>query len=351
MKKILFIFHIVFVAGLFYAQTPTASQNYIYSKTYLSEDGSKKSEAVQYFDGLGRLKQTVSVKSTSSGKDLVIPVFYDELGRQAKDFLPLPMATANSGIQTVSEADINSYYGVTNAFSEKVFDSSPFGKVLEVAAPGDAWKKGSGHTVQSQYETNVSADQVKKYVITSSWADATLSPSIPTVEWYAESQLMKNITVDEDGNKSIAFKNSQGQTVLARKMNGTTPVDTYYIYNIYDQLAYVITPKADLQISQNGNVVTQTILNEFCYQYKYDNKNRLVEKYIPGKGWEYMVYDKQNRLVGTQDPNLRLQNQWLYTKYDELGRMAFSGICNGSSRITEQALADNYGNNNVKRTN
>ncbi|ROH99390.1 DUF6443 domain-containing protein [Chryseobacterium daecheongense] len=342
MKKILFIFHIVFVAGLFYAQTPTASQNYIYSKTYLSEDGSKKSEAVQYFDGLGRLKQTVSVKSTPSGKDLVVPVFYDELGRQPKDFLPLPITTANSGIQPVSEADINSYYGVANAFSEKVFDNSPLGKVLEVAAPGDAWKKGSGHTIQSQYETNVSADQVKKYVITSSWADATLSPSVPTVEWYAESQLMKNITIDEDGNKSIAFKNSQGQTVLARKMDGSTPVDTYYIYNVYDQLAYVITPKADVQISQNGNVVTQTVLNDFCYQYKYDNKNRLVEKYIPGKGWEHMVYDKANRLIFTQDAVMRSSGKWLFTKYDQFGRVIYTGFILAAPRASLQDVADDY---------
>ncbi|WP_170149000.1 DUF6443 domain-containing protein [Chryseobacterium defluvii] len=333
MKKILFIFHIVFVAGLFYAQTPTASQNYIYSKTYLSEDGSKKSEAVQYFDGLGRLKQTVSVKSTPSGKDLVVPVFYDELGRQAKDFLPLPIITANSGIQAVSETDINSYYGVINAFREKIIDNSPLEMILEVAAPGDVWKKGSGHTIQSQYETNVSADQVKKYIITSSWADATLSATVPTVEWYGESQLMKNITVDEDGNKNIEFKNSQGQTILTRKMNGTTPVDTYYIYNIYDQLAYVITPKADVQISQNGNFVTQTILNEFCYQYKYDNRNRIVEKYIPGKGWEQMVYNKKNQVILHRDSNLKngingyVDNEaWFFTKYDQFGRAIYTGI-------------------------
>ncbi|RKT01776.1 DUF6443 domain-containing protein [Chryseobacterium defluvii] len=350
MKKLLFIFNMLFVAGLFYAQTPTTSQNYIYTRTYLSEDGSKKTESVQYFDGLGRLKQTVSVKATPSGKDLVVPVLYDELGRQPKDFLPLPMATANAGIQTLTEADVNSYYNVANAYVEKIFDNSPLSKVLEVATPGDAWKKNSGHTRKSEFETNITADQVKKFVINSSWANATVSFSVPTVEWYGESQLMKNVTIDEDGNKSITFKDSQGKTILARKMNGTEPVDTYYIYNLYDQLALVITPKANKEITQNGNVVTQSILDQYCYQYKYDNRNRMVEKRLPGKNsWDYFVYDKQNRLVLSQDANQN-RKEWTFTKYDKFGRVVYTGLlANTSNRVTMQnslnAMSSNELNN------
>ncbi|WP_120233467.1 DUF6443 domain-containing protein [Chryseobacterium sp. AG363] len=346
MKKLIILSTIMLGLGISHAQNLTPAENYVYSKTYLSEDGSKKAESVQYFDGLGRLKQTISVKSSPTGKDLVVPVYYDELGRQTKNFLPLPMATTNSGIQTPVEADINSYYGVSNAYSEKIFDNSPLGRVIETAAPGDTWKKGSGHTIKSDYETNIPADRVKKYTITSSWANTVSSFSIPAVEWFTGNQLMKMVTTDEDGNKSILFKNSQGQTILARKMNGSVPIDTYYIYNIYNQLVLVIPPKADKEIAENGDTVTQAILDKLCYQYKYDNRGRQVEKRLPGKNyWEYFVYDKQNRLVLSQDANQHLK-QWSFVKYDQLGRVVYTGLlANTSDRITMQNALNNMANN------
>lgn len=61
------------------------------------------------------------------------------------------------------------------------------------------------------------------------------------------------------------------------------------------------------------------------YQYKYDAHNRLIEKKIPGKDWEYIVYDKLNRPVLTQDANLRAKNSWLFTKYDAFSRVVYTG--------------------------
>jgi len=134
--------------------------------------------------------------------------------------------------------------------------------------------------------------------------------------------LYKNTVTDEDGNKTIEFKNGQGQTILVRKMlDDVTKADTYYVYNDYNQLAYVIPP-----LAVTANTVDETTLNNLCYQYKYDERNRLVEKKLPGKGWEYMVYDKADRLVGTQDANLRLTSTWLVTKYDRFGRVIYTGL-------------------------
>ena len=107
------------LASLSYAQTNT--ENYVQSKTCLNEDCTKISEAITYFDGLGRPKQVVSVKSTPSGKDLVTPVTYDGFGRKVKDILPVPADTQNSMIHTgiVNESAANTYYGVSNAYLEK----------------------------------------------------------------------------------------------------------------------------------------------------------------------------------------------------------------------------------------
>ena len=71
--------------------------------------------------------------------------------------------------------------------------------------------------------------------------------------------------------------------------------------------------------------VDNTALEDLCYQYRYDHRNRLVEKKIPQKGWEYIIYDVLDRPVLTQDANLRASKHWLFTKYDAFGRVLYTG--------------------------
>src|SRR5690554_6484467 len=127
--------------------------------------------------------------------------------------------------------------------------------------------------------------------------------------------------------------------------NPVQRVDTYYVYDIYGNLTAVIPP-----LAAKNSSITLTIQNNLCYLYRYDEKNRLVEKKLPGKGKEYMVYDKQDRLVATQDANLRSENKWLFTKYDKFGRVVYTGTLNSSS--TRQSLQDqvnDFGSNNEER--
>ncbi|SMO47361.1 RHS repeat-associated core domain-containing protein [Chryseobacterium rhizoplanae] len=324
------------------AGAQTTTENYVYSKVTLSENGSKKSETIQYFDGLGRPKQTIQVKSTPLGQDIVMPVTYDQLGRQTRSILPVPMPTSNLGIQNVSEATANAYYGVPNAYSEQKLEASPLARVLETASPGAEWAMNSGHTRKAAYEINKNSDKVKKFSFTNSWVSTIAVSSVPTVSFYNEKVLVKTSGTDEDGNKTIEFTNGLGQTVLVRKViTATENADTYYLYNDYGQLIYVISPKAEAQITSNNNVVTQQILDDLCYQYKYDNKGRLAEKKIPGKGWEYMVYNKADRLILTQDTVLKEKGQWLFTKYDQFGRVVYTGITNNAaSRASMQNSAN-----------
>ena len=78
------------------------------------------------------------------------------------------------------------------------------------------------------------------------------------------------------------------------------------------------------------------------YQYRYDGRNRLVEKQLPGKGVEYIAYNKLDQPILTQDANLRASNDWLFTKYDAFGRVVYTGkFHKQGSRISVQAAADN----------
>src|SRR5690606_30962603 len=131
--------------------------------------------------------------------------------------------------------------------------------------------------------------------------------------------------------------------------------DTYYVYDIYGNLTYVIPPLLAAHYQGAGNLPTNwgDRMNDLGYVYRYDHRNRLVEKKLPGKGWEYMVYDKQDRLVATQDPNLRNDGGlWLFTKYDQFGRVVYTGIFNGgTSRSSVQTMADGAANNNNESRN
>jgi len=356
------------LAGLFFAQSTT--ENFVQSKSCLNDDCSKKAETITYFDGLGRPKQVIMVKSTVSGKDLVTPITYDGFGRQVKDILPVPVATQNSMIHTgiINENQANSYYGVSNAYAEKDLEKSPLDRVLQQANAGEAWKMSSGHTQKFTYEANLGTE-VKKFVTNTSINTVNAisnTVSVPSVSTsnngnYPAGTLYKNTVTDEDGNPVVQFTNAQGQTLLIRRTDGNQNIDTYYVYNEYNQLAFVMSPKAVKQIEANNKVITEAILNDLCYQYKYDGKTRLVEKKLPGKDWEFMVYDKQDRLVLMQDGILRtttnnfLSKGWIFTKYDELGRVAYTGFfTNSATRQAMQTAVNTMpanASNNEKRSN
>lgn len=302
-------------------------------------------------------------------KDIVSHVEYDNLGRMTKEYLPLTNGSGDANFRT-GEMGIETqrYYankyakdfaGVTlpsqvNAYSEKAYDSSPLNRVTQQAAPGTDWKLGNGHEIKFGYDVN-SANEVKEYEVTTTFANNTYTPTLQGgTASYGEGELSKTVTKDEnwkDGqthpkdHTTEEFKNKSGQVVLKRTYNANQPHDTYYVYDDFGNLTYVIPPKAEGSVAKP----TATQLSELCYQYKYDNRNRLVEKKIPGKGWEYIVYDKLDRPVLTQDANLKAQNKWLFTKYDKLGRVIYTGVYSQpGTRILKQEESDEYGNENFE---
>ncbi len=338
MKKIIIPIGIVMM-GSVKAQV-SGTENYIQAKTYLDYSGTtptKSSEAVQYFDGLGRPKQVVNVKASPQGKDVVTHIEYDQFGRQVKDYLPVPQSgTQNGGIYTSPLGNASSVYGGEKIFSEKVLESSPLDRIQQQIQVGNDW---AGKPVKFDYDANTDGE-VKKYTTSTTWVNGATSSSISLSGTFGGAQLYKNTVTDEDGSKTIEFKNGQGQTLLVRKMiSASENADTYYVYNEYNQLAFVIPPLAAVSAS-----LDQATLDNLCYQYRYDGRGRLVEKKLPGKGWEYLVYNKADRLIMTQDTVLKGKGQWLFTKYDQFGRVVYTGISNNAS---DRALIQNSANVNT----
>ncbi|WP_410493598.1 DUF6443 domain-containing protein [Chryseobacterium sp. JV274] len=298
--------------------------------TTVSDGSLQQVQSIQFFDGLGRPKQSVSIKSTPTGKDLVTHIPYDNFGRQVDSWLPVPMSSLSGNIQTGVEGSANSYYqsnGIndTYPFTHKTLENSPLDRVLNQKNPGSDWQS---KPVVFGYEANVTGE-VKKYTTVTTWVDGATSSALSVSSSYGDAQLYKNTVTDEDNNKTIEFKNGRGQTLLVRKViSASENADTYYVYNEYDQLAFVIPPLASAAAT-----VSASALEHLCYQYKYDGKNRLVEKKLPGKGLEQMVYNKKDQVILYRDTvlkngiaNFSADQSWMFTKYDRFGRVVYTGI-------------------------
>ena len=130
-----------------------SSENYIKTTEYLTENGEDgdKKVSIVYFDGLGREKQTVQVAVSPSGKDVLTHYEYDKLGRQVKDFLPVPSSNSNGNLISDPSSLYTQYYGqnygTSYFYAEKELENSPLCRVLKQAAPGDAWKLGSENEI------------------------------------------------------------------------------------------------------------------------------------------------------------------------------------------------------------
>jgi len=355
------------IAADAYTSIAFSNENYVLTRTFQKEMNSVSSirnnsdviESITYFDGLGRPMQNIAVKSSPTKQDIITHIGYDGFGRQDKDYLPfMPSTGAIGSYRTGADTSTNSYYTTNfateinsskpNPFSEKLFENSPLNRILQQGAPGKDWALGSGHEIKMNYETN-KANEVKLFTALTSWNitselyDINLGNPQGNI-FYQPNQLYKTVTKNENwvsgtDNTTEEFKDKEGRIILKRTYGYSivnnqpqnTAHDTYYVYDIYGNLTFVFPPKAD-------GAITVAVLNDLCYQYKYDYRNRLVEKKLPGKDWEYIVYNKLDQPVLTQDAILRSNNNWLFTKYDPFGRIVYKGEYANSTQTTRFSL-------------
>jgi RHS repeat-associated protein len=316
-------------------------------------------QQVGYFDGLGRTIQTVITRGSNGSKDIVSPVEYDNYGREVKKFLPYADLNSNptGSFRSTAYADQNYFYNPANSasdapkdanpFAQTFFEFSPASRIMENGAPGQTWQPGSGYTVKPLSLLNTVTDSVQRWtttIVTSGWGTYTAAG------YYAANDMFKMITIDEHGKQVIEFKDKEGKVILKKVQltatadNGTGKgytgwLSTYYIYDDINNLRCVIQPEGVKAIAGNWTLTT-TLLNEQCFRYEYDERNRMIIKKVPGAGEVWMVYDARDRLVLTQDANLLASGKWMYTLYDELNRPSSTGLwTNANDRSYHKGLA------------
>lgn len=337
MKKLL----IALLCAPVWMVAQTNTQNWSKKTTYREANSGRPTSTVTYYDGLGRPIQKNVNKQSGSGKDMITHTEYD-MGRQLKEYLPYPATTNDMSYQSGAQSATLNYaqYSGQYPFSEKLVEASPLARTLKQGAPGNDWQVNpnadTDHTIKMDYQTNA-ANEVKNYFAVTTWdnANGVYMTQLQDKGYYAANRLYKTVTKDENwtsgtNNTIEEFKDKSGRVVLKRTYNNEVH-DTYYIYDIYGNLTYVIPPLVTNPAAQ---------LDDLCYQYKYDSRNRMVEKKLPGKQWEFIVYDKIDRVVATGpalSPFGGTQTGYLITKYDALGRAVYTGwLQSNATRVTMQ---------------
>ncbi|MDL2141670.1 DUF6443 domain-containing protein [Flavobacterium tructae] len=379
------IFYIISISLFCVLQTEaqTTTENHVKSTIYrlptTTTDVTKAKVNVTYYDGLGRPMQQVAGKASNSGKDIITHIEYDALGRQSRQYLPYESSASNLLFDTSAKSNTETFYisaayeNTVNPYSENFYEASPLNRVRKQGAPGNIWQgdpyTDNDRTVKFVYQTNTTADAVLKLTAPTTWnaTNKTYDVSFVSSGYYAEGQLYKTVVQNENKIGPVytgttaslksylteEFKNKEGKLVLKRVYWDTDftdtfftrALDTYYVYDSYGNLTYVLPPLAEGQGSQ---------LDELCYQYKYDDRNRQVEKKLPGKNWEFIVYDALDRVIAvgpTASPFGDGEIGWFYNMYDIFDRICLTGWyrsdVNTISRRTLQAA--NTGVVNVSR--
>lgn len=381
MKQHLIFLLVFFLSVPAFAQTET--ENYIISTKYNTPIQEQylhyvpdelKRVNITYLDGLGRAKQTIALGAGEDWQDIVVPIVYDSYGRQAKTYLPYadknqyePSLDYRDNTTTISS--IKALYdarhpeafssGTINPYSETAYDNSPLNRAVKQGYPGqngDVNLQGvNNHTVRTEHLVNTGLDVYNFNAVYTDPAD-TETPTLIVSGYYGSGQLYKTVVKNENwtsgtNNTTQEFKDKNGNVLLKRAYNyisasspsSSTAYNTYYVYDRFDNLTFVIPPLAADQIVQSQNQINSDVLNGLCYIYHYDYRNRVIEKKVPGKGWEYIVYDKLDRPVLTQDQNLKDENKWLFTKYDIFGRVVYTGEYTDSR--TRKAIQEDLDDN------
>ena len=300
-------------------------ENYTLERTMLNANGTKYIDKIVYYDGLGRPFETALKAASPYRSDIVSYQEYDGAGRQYKVWSPVPMdahdgCIGQSCIQTASQ----SFYLDPMAYQEIIYEQSSLDRASYTTGPGQAWYN-AGRKVKNNYFTNTEKGSLACVLYTIQ----DDQQSILNKGFYPKSELVVIQTTDEDDHVNYEFKDKQGRVVLKRVMDGSKMLDTYFVYDDFGRLRYVLPPDASQRLSTANSSwnINHELLQQTAYYYQYDRRGNCVIKKLPGCKAILMKYDMADRLIFSQDGNQYGKKEWSLFLYDAFGRHVISAVC------------------------
>ena len=300
---------------------------------------------IAYFDGLGRHEMSVSKGASANGGDVIKPTYYDHAGRDnAREYLPFVRNDATGDyLPDVFEYQRAYFAKVypgdeSYAFQETIFEPSELDRPLAAYNAGSIFHNKNKKT-RFDYDTNSASDRVFHLKFNANGA-------LDVLGFIPDNTLYRNIVENEDGGMIINFTDQLGRKILERTIdrhNNSSSMDTYYVYDDRDRLCIVISPRGSTVLrSGQHHALGEELIDKYCYYYLHDEASRIVERKLPGKGIEYLIYDKGDRLVMSQDGNQRKQQEWTYYVYDNFNRLISTSLVKQQITLSRQDIQNRY---------
>jgi RHS repeat-associated protein len=294
-----------------YSTAQSSFKNYVQTKTFLDDTGTTFLRHIDYYDELGYVSETVDVGCNTSQTPVLTRTEYTAQLKPSLQWAPVPV----TGLDYLNGTDAltaeRTTYSDYRAYSENLYGD--FLELESTLKPGDAWEY---HPVTIARHA-VPSNTVRKYSVGS-------NGELIDSGMYPYGLLTSTMTTDEDGLSITVYSDMHENTILERR--GTNN-DTYYVYDNYGRLSYVLPPMCQL--------CSTSELPEYWYKYTYDDRGRCTEKQLPGCAVVEYWYDEANRIQSEQDGHLRSQSLYRNYSYDGIGRLTLQVISSTRGEATE----------------
>lgn len=266
-----------------------------------ANDGTQVSEAITYYDGLGRALQTQVDEGMPEGDTrhsyVVKATQYDDMGRVRRQWQPYRYSAHSPSFRT----DHRPPSVVTDPCGSD--ELRPYACV-EMRYKNDGL--GRPAEVIPEHRTGESVFSARTWYQVGTFTLANGSTS--DLHSYVE-------TKDESGDPKKEYYDNQGNlvAVVADDRNGTgIGATTYFTYDAQKRLREVVAP--------NGTRTT----------YEYDRLGRLTSRTSSDAGTTRFKYNRAGDLRFSQDAGQAGAGKVLFTTYDHYGRPRVSGEATAS---------------------
>jgi RHS repeat-associated protein len=308
-----------------------------------------KDMTYSYVDGLGKPRQEIHKAASPSGTDIVKVHDYDRAGRERTLFLPIVVnqstgkwvdnvlgSITNYGTVYSGSLHQNFYNGSQQdipadvaPYSQVDYEPVSSGRVVSSGLIGAGYQIHETHS-ETTYFTNTTSANIQNWGVIDGLPSAN--------GFWPVNSLYIATTTNEQGTKTQVVKSRAGLTIVERTSTGLSEwSQTYYVYDRFNRLVFILPPELIKRISTTRNPEPEEV-DQWVFQYQYDNFGRVIASKTPGAGWAYSVYDKRNRLVLSQSPKQGTEGEWSYTKFDEFDRPVVSGLYHPTTAMSRDEL-------------
>lgn len=345
--------------GVIFLQQPIYNHHNIFKgEVVVSEtfnDGGGYAKTATYFDKFGRTEQNINVGATPNGYDIVDFYDYDSMGRaDSISYMPYidselsgthrrvnVLGSQQNYFQTAFPGDPDRFF----AYSATLYDESPLGLVKKKGSVGADYRIDI-RPVEYNYRLGKLTEICKFKIV----RDSVLQYC---GYYLRDSLVVKEIKSPVSANEfvySYEYINAEGQ--LVARANSTIEWRhphyvsewrvTHYAYDDMGRQRYIIPPIARTMIISMDHFPSSQVVRNYCYYTEYDKYGRITKSLNPGTDWVYIIYDKMDRVVMTQDGNMRKRGEWAYIIYDDLNRPASQHIVRNTSNLTHVQIQEGF---------